>query len=106
MSVVTDVILMVPIGGGRRVISDINARIAAAARAPGHGLIKVDQHAGGNKAVQADVYMGAFNYLPRQDVLAILAAAPWVGSDRSEVRVAIKEEWDDAFTLHSIGTLP
>jgi hypothetical protein len=39
-------------------------------------------------------------------VLAILAAAPWVGSDRSEVRVAIKEEWDDAFTLHSIGTLP
>lgn len=102
MSVVTDVILMVPIDGGRRVINDINTRIATATRAPGHGLIKVDRYAGGNKAVQADVYMGAFNYLTRQDVLAILAAAPWDASDRADVRVAIQEERDDAFTFHSL----
>ena len=106
MSVVTDVILMVPVGADPRVVDHVNARLATTLRASGCGLRKVDQHAGGNKAVQADVYMGAFSYLSRQAVLGILAAAPWDADDRACVRVAIKEEWDDAFTFHNIGTLP
>ena len=104
MSVVTDVILMVPPDSGLALIRDINARIEAVVASPCSGLNKVDRYAGGNKAVQADVYMGAFNYLSRQAVLDILAAVPWDVDDRADVRVAIKEEWDDAFTFHSIGT--
>lgn len=104
MSVVTDVILMVPPDSGPALIRDINARIEAVVASPCSGLNKVDRYAGGNKAVQADVYMGAFNYLSRQAVLDILAAVPWDVDDRADVRVAIKEEWDDAFTFG--GTSP
>mgnify|MGYP003558210024 FL=1 len=106
MSVVTNVILMVPVGADSRDVDHVNAQLAVVLRVSGCGLLKVDQYAGGNKAVQADIYMGAFNYLSRQVVLEILAAAPWDASDRAVVRVAIQEEWDDAFTFHDLGTPP
>jgi hypothetical protein len=107
MSIVTDVILMVPSGSDPQIISHINARIVAVMRMPpGCGLIRVDRYAGGNAAVQADVYMGAISRLKRQVILDILAAAPWDVDDRADVRVAIKEEWDDAFTFHSVGAPP
>lgn len=98
MSVVTDVILMAP-GDPRQAVEALNADLMKRFNC---SLNQVDSYAGGNKAIQASVYMGAFSYFHPDEVLALISAAPWDEDDRADIRVAIKGEWDDAFTLHPL----
>lgn len=98
MSIVTDVILTAhcvedtEVEGKYPAIDVINAWLTIG----GWGkLERVDQHAGGRKAMQAVVFMGAFNMLDLERLMGQIAGAPWVSPE--DVRVFVHEEGDDAF---------
>lgn len=62
---------------------------------------QVDEFAGGNKAMQCDVWAGAFNYFPKDDFLAALRAIKeWEHPDA--VQVLFKGENDSKFEIHDI----
>lgn len=63
-------------------------------------LEKVDGYAGGRKALQAEVWMGAFNYLEIPEFVATVAAQHW--QDRDAVQVFIKDEHEDVFSQRII----
>lgn len=59
-------------------------------------LKRVDSFAGGRKAVQAAVFMGAFNFLDIPEFVAAVAAAPW--GYRDGLALFVKNEYADRFT--------
>ena len=58
-------------------------------------LKRVDDFAGGRKAIQAAVFMGAFNYLDIPEFVAAVASAPW--EDRDSLALFVKDEHDERF---------
>jgi hypothetical protein len=105
MSHVSDIILITAIEDGAAVESDHpNADRLSEYLRENHksSLIQVDGHAGGNKAVQADVFMAAINYL---DIPAFVAAFKSVHWEIPEcAQLLIKDEHDDRFTEYRIET--
>jgi hypothetical protein len=70
-----------------------------------HGkLERVEGHAGGRKAFQAVVLLGAFNYLDIDDLVNAIAAQRWEAPE--DVQLFIKREHDDTFTLRKIPEKP
>ena len=92
MSTVTDVILIV----GCLTDQEQAERFSDALKLAGHTearLKQVDDHAGGNKAVQADIYMGAYNYLDDEAAVSAFYAIKW--EERDQVQLLMKaENWD------------
>jgi hypothetical protein len=70
----------------------------------GYGqLVEVSGNAGGTKAFQGQLWVGAFNYLTVGEFLAVVFAQQWEYPEC--VTVSIKNEHDDWPTLYR-GPLP
>jgi hypothetical protein len=67
-------------------------------------LVRLDSSAGGRKAMQCVVALGAFNYLDIPDFLAHAWSLKW--EDDEAVQIFIKDEEDDLFTAYRHGELP
>lgn len=89
MSVVTDVILITAVDEDNE--KGIVARLF---------LERVDHPAGGNKAMQCGVYMGAFNHLVIERFIQNVRALKW--HDRECVQLMVKEEDDNQFRIIEI----
>ncbi len=103
MSVVTDIILVTFIDDGAAIEEEHpNADKLSAYLEKTHGqpgLIKADQHAGGRKAMQCDVFLAAVNWLDKDAFLDWFKAIEW---DMPEcVQLMLKGENDDAFTIYT-----
>ena len=73
MSVVTNVVLVTGLVDKARV-EEINGWLYE----QGMGsVVKADQYAGGSKAMEVDVYLGAFNYLDELAFGDFCVAQPW-----------------------------
>ena len=55
-------------------------------------LEKVDQHAGGSKVMELDIYMAAFNNLDMAELRAIFFQTPWTFLDSVQLFVQEQEE--------------
>jgi len=64
----------------------------------GAGLVKVDNYAGGNKAMQVDVFMAAINYLNIDAFVEWFRGVEW--QDPECVQLLIKNEHDNRFTAY------
>ena len=101
MSVVTDVILTCALGEEADgpdyfscpAVEKINEWLVKER----YGMLRrVDDEAGGNKVMQAVVYLGAFNYLDVDCFIKQLKEAPWELPE--SVRVFIKREQEEFFS--------
>lgn len=86
MSHVTDIILAYPL------VEDDGI-------AEGLGLARVDQHSLGNKCMQANVWLGARNYLDIEQFERRVAALPW--REPENVTLLLQDEQDECFTLRT-----
>ena len=99
MSVVTNVILTFSLMDqveGRPpglALEHVNRWLAANGHSP---MRVVDQHAGGEKSVEAVVAMGAFNHLRLGQFFVAVRAAPWEAPE--DVRVFVQEQEDEHFS--------
>jgi hypothetical protein len=103
MSVVTDVIICLSLSeeiddeGTTPPVAEINDYL----RSQNYGkLARVDDFAGGNKAFQAAVWMGAFNHLNVSEFMDFIKSREW--QSREEVQVLLKKEEDYSFTLTNL----
>jgi hypothetical protein len=58
-------------------------------------LASVDDHAGGKKAMQSWVFLGAFNYLPIEEFASYVRSLTWCHPEN--VQIWIKDEHDERF---------
>ncbi len=91
MSRVTNLILVSNIALGDNCSEHISKWLEAYYSNPKARLLKIDQNAGGNKAMEIEVFAGAFNYLSVKKMLA--AIAPDMKDHRA--MLIIKEEESD-----------
>lgn len=103
MSHVADVILVTAIddGGGEdeHPNADRLEQWLQQHQSPNIRLAKVDQHAGGNKAMQCDVFLAAVNYLHIDEFVAAFRAIPWDHPERTQLM--LKDEHDDRFAIYT-----
>lgn len=93
MSVVTDVILTTGLSTDVT-LSDLNAWFAGEhGDAVLHKVDKPDDAPG--KRIQADIFIGAFNYLDLDALVEHLRGLAWDDIDRSDVRLFVQEEHDE-----------
>ena len=64
----------------------------------GREFVQVDQHAGGDKGFQNNVYLVAINYLNIERFLRVFRAIPWQLPEM--VQLFIRDEHDDDFTVY------
>jgi hypothetical protein len=102
MSRVTDIILVSSIDdGGSRRDQPVNVQRLdrwLQERHPGYRLIQVDAQVQGPKAMQCDIFLGAVNYLDREDFLAAFHAIDW--ELPGCVQLMLKGEEEDVFTVY------
>lgn len=68
----------------------------------GQGELRdISDAAGGNKAMEAEVWAGAFNALDQDAFIHTVAHAPW--KDTYCVQLLIKIHAEDKFTIHRFG---
>lgn len=60
----------------------------------------VQRATGGTKALEADIFIGAFNFLHTDDFLEDLKKVPW--ERLQEVQVFVKEQEEDVFTVFTL----
>ena len=65
----------------------------------GQPLIQTEECAGGNKAFQADIYIGAFNNIDADELIQIFKDYKWQFPESAQLM--IKREHDDKFTIYS-----
>lgn len=104
MSVVTDIVLLTAIDDGG--IEDEHPNVdllnnwIQANHGPAETLKKVDQHGGGNKAMQCDVFVGAVNFLDVPGLIEAFMVTPW---DMPEcAQLLLKEEQEERFKLYQM----
>lgn len=114
MSHVTDTVLLLGACQEERMqrwLAIINAWTPAETIGPAFrhkGLVSVDDAAlprgwyGGSKALQCGIAIAAFNYLNIGGFIEFLRGLPWEADEDYSVAVAIKDEHEDKFTLHTI----
>lgn len=74
MSYVTNVVLMTSLLDDKIVHEFINPWLVS----QGQGeLAKIDEYAGGNKAMEVDLYAGAFNHLNTEAFIPVVIAPNW-----------------------------
>jgi hypothetical protein len=103
MSVVTDVVLFFSLGEDRiehpnddeyLIVNQINAWLQERR----YGTLNcLDKYTGGNKATQACIYGGSFNFFDTDDFLEFLKMLPW--QDREAVQLMIQNEGADKFRM-------
>ena len=64
------------------------------------GLVFVNDQAGGNKALQVDVWVGAFNYFPTEGFIRMLRAQKWEWL--SHVAAFVEEEESEMPTVYRV----
>lgn len=104
MSCVADIILVTAIEDGAERedeypnVEKLERALQQIQQRPTMRLVKVDGYAGGDKAMQCDVFLVAVNYLNVGRFLDAFRAIRW---DMPEcVQLMIKNEHDDAFTIY------
>ena len=108
MSNVTDIALILPLNSDE-VVREINQWLDAQDDDYYGTFKQVDEHGGGRKAHQWDMWTGAFNHLPIDDFLAAVAAVPlerwgWGGAeDRAKTRIIVQKEEVDAIIVLAVG---
>lgn len=60
-------------------------------------LRQLNEKAGGNKVMQCDVFMGAFNHMDIEAFIEYFNSVEW--NDREGIQLLIKDEHDDEFTM-------
>jgi hypothetical protein len=109
MSSVTDILLCTGLADGIVMDSrphpsaDALSRWLVERHGPACALKQLNGYAGGNKAMQADVFGGAVNYCDTEGLLAAFRAIPW--DDREAVQLLVKEEHDSAFRVYGLDQL-
>jgi hypothetical protein len=95
MSRVTDLVLITSIsdGGGEDEHPNVDKLSAWLTENHRCAFQRVDQHAGGNKAMQCDVFLVAVNYLDADGFLAQFRAIEW-DSPEAVVLIVNAEEMD------------
>jgi hypothetical protein len=97
MSRVTNIVLSV-YGGDVNLMDQVNSFIG-----DGKGFVSVDDEAlpkgwyGGTKYLEADLYIGAFNYLDLPAFLEHLRSLPW--SEPRSVQLFLRDQDDERFSL-------
>ncbi len=86
MSVVSNVVLVTAIDEPGT--AAVNAWLAAAGFGP---LARVEQHAGGNKAFECDLYAAAYNYFLTDEFIAALSAIEWRGAENVSLIIEPQE---------------
>ena len=100
MSVVTDIILTTAVedggteGNPQPNVDQLNRYLKVTYGIP-NALMKVDQFGGGDKAVQADVFIGAVNHFSADEFTEQIGAISW--EEPECVRVFMQFEQDDGF---------
>ncbi len=94
MSVVTNIIVIIPCCSDGTDIKKINSKLLHLDG--NHYLKQVDQYAGGNKAFETDVYMGAFNYLNVGQFKKWFKATEFT---EHNIQLLIQEQDDNNFTI-------
>ena len=106
MSYVTDIILVTMIDDGAELEdTQPNADQLSRYLSVNHGgacLNKMDAYAGGNKAMQCDVFMGAVRSMDAAIFIEAFKAIEWEFPECAQL--FIKEENDDCFTVHTSCT--
>lgn len=103
MSVVTDIILVTFLNdGAKRDNEHPNAdRLSAyLEREHDRDLQKVDEHAGGDKMMQCDVFMAAINHLDKDEFVKLFRSIEWEWPEKTQLM--IKGEWDDRFEIFTL----
>ncbi len=105
MSLVTNVILHIPLGddeGLPRVIGQVNTFLAP------QSLVSVEDPSlphhwyGGGKFLETNLYLGAINYLDLDGFVAHLRRIPWGEDICGEVQLIVMEQHDEGFRVIDI----
>lgn len=94
MSVVTDIILVTGIDDGGAEDEHPNAdRLSAYLEREhnGHHLLKTDGHAGGNKAMQCDVFMAAINFLDHDAFVEWFRSIEWESPEKAQLMLKCED---------------
>lgn len=93
MSTVTDIILICGTSADQDNARRFGEALDLHSVSKGKPLAQVDEHAGGSHAIQADVWMGAYNYLDEEEALKVFYSLVW--EDPNEIQLLMKyEDWD------------
>jgi len=106
MSFVTDVLLCTALGDGASTKdSRLNANVLSdwlvEHYGPACALEKLSSYAGGNKAMQADVFGVAVNFCNREKLIAAFQAISWQYPESAQL--FLKHEDSDSFQLYAIA---
>lgn len=63
-------------------------------------LVQVNQHGGGSKCIQCDIFIGAINHLDAEALINAYSLTPWEAADCTQLM--IKEEEEDRFTVYTL----
>jgi hypothetical protein len=77
-------------------VEEINRYLTQEHKAP---LVKVSQHAGGNKALEHHLWIGAFNWLDIEALIEVFRRVKWCYPDL--VQLFVKHEHDDYYITHT-----
>ena len=103
MSMVTDIVLLCPLEQGKA-LSKINDYLKSTYN---NRLKEISEYCGGNKAFQADLWVGAFNSMDTKEFLECVkdvADDPiWDCCDK--IQLMIKEENEEEFRVYEFATL-
>ena len=103
MSHVTDIILSTMIEDGAQHdnghpnVDQLNQYLSK--HHGGWALIKVDEKAGGGKAMQSDIFIAAINYLNIPDFLNAFYEIKWEAPE--SVQLMLKDEHDERFCIYA-----
>jgi len=97
MSHVTDIILSTAINDGAE-REDEHPNTDKLSLCAGWELVKVDDKAGGGKAMQCDLFIAAINALPISDFLETFYQIEWEYPEKAQLM--LKDEHDDVFTIY------
>lgn len=105
MSIVTDVILVTAICDGAMgkddshpSVDQLNRWLAGSTGRSFNQLVRVDQHAGGSKAMQCDVWMAGINMLDEDALVEAFLAIDW--QDPDSAQLMLKSEQADRFRVY------
>ncbi len=109
MSIVTGVILVTFLNDGSmdddtyENVEALNRWLVETRGRPCDQLVRVDQHAGGGKRLQCDVWMAAFNMLDEDAFIKAVGAINWVHEDC--VQLMLQGDGEDLFRVMNIDQI-
>ncbi len=101
MSVVTNIILKTAAGDVPREDASDGINPAKALR---FGLVRVDPHAGGTKAMECDIYMSAVNYVDLGEIVDWFTGSVFEFPESAQL--FLMEQEDDLFAVIYLARTP